>query len=56
MQSTAVIIKEPKVIALEQVRIDELGDTDVAVEMEWSGISTGTEKLLWLSIWILSRR
>jgi 3-hydroxyethyl bacteriochlorophyllide a dehydrogenase len=47
VQSTAVIIKEPKVIALEQVRIDELGDTDVAVEMEWSGISTGTEKLLW---------
>ena len=47
MQSTAVIIKEPKVIALEQVRIDGLGDTDVAVEMEWSGISTGTEKLLW---------
>jgi len=34
VQSTAVIIKEPKVIALEQVRIDGLGDTDVAVEIE----------------------
>ena len=47
MEAHAVVINQPKHVALTKLRIDELGPEDVAVEMEYSGISTGTEKLIW---------
>lgn len=43
----AVVINQPKEITLTKLRIDDLEADDVAVEMEYSGISTGTEKLIW---------
>ncbi len=47
MDSLAVVLEEPGRIALRKVELKPLGDTDLLVEIAWSGISTGTERLLW---------
>jgi 3-hydroxyethyl bacteriochlorophyllide a dehydrogenase len=47
MNTMAVVLKEPERLALRRVDLSHPGDDDVVVDMEWSGISTGTEKLLW---------
>ena len=43
----AVVIREPGQLALERLRLDEAGPADVVVENHWSGVSAGTERLLW---------
>ena len=40
-------MKEPGQVALDLVEILEPGPHDVVVDIEWSGISSGTERLLW---------
>jgi 3-hydroxyethyl bacteriochlorophyllide a dehydrogenase len=47
MNTMAVVLKEPESLALSRVDLTSPGDEDVVVDMEWTGISTGTEKLLW---------
>jgi bacteriochlorophyllide a dehydrogenase len=47
MQTLAVIIKEPQSIAVESVELADPGPHDLVVSVDWSGISTGTERLLW---------
>jgi 3-hydroxyethyl bacteriochlorophyllide a dehydrogenase len=47
VKATAVLIQQPKQIEIAQLPIDGLTDGDIAVEIIYSGISTGTEKLLW---------
>ncbi len=47
MQSTAVIMAGPKDIALRAVTLVDPGAPDVVVKVQYSGISTGTEKLFW---------
>jgi 3-hydroxyethyl bacteriochlorophyllide a dehydrogenase len=47
MNTMAVVLKEPQSLALSRIDLTEPGDEDVVVDMEWTGISTGTEKLLW---------
>jgi len=47
MHAIAVVLHDPHALALEQVSLVPATETDVVVDMEWSGISTGTEKLLW---------
>jgi len=47
MNTMAVVLKEPERLVLRRVDLTEPGDEDVVVDMEWTGISTGTEKLLW---------
>jgi len=47
LHSTAVLMESPKEIRLKRLLLDEPADSDVVVQIEWSGISTGTEKLLW---------
>src|SRR5262245_10170961 len=48
MNSTnAVVFERPQRLSLMQLDLAELGEDDVAIDVEWSGISTGTEKLLW---------
>ena len=37
----------PGELVLRRVRLSEPGPADLVVETEWSGISTGTERLLW---------
>lgn len=43
----AVVFENPEELALRWIALPSLEARDVAVEVEWSGISTGTEKLLW---------
>ena len=47
MQTTAVVLTAPEHLALQDLPIDQAGPADVVVDVEWSGISTGTERLLW---------
>ncbi len=47
MSTTAVVMERPEHLVLSQMTLPVLGDGDVAVDIEWSGISTGTERLLW---------
>jgi 3-hydroxyethyl bacteriochlorophyllide a dehydrogenase len=47
MNTMAVVLKEPERLMLSRVDLAQPGDEDVVVDMEWTGISTGTEKLLW---------
>ena len=45
--STAVVFEQPGKMALRPVRLPEPHSTDCVVEVRWTGISTGTERLLW---------
>jgi 3-hydroxyethyl bacteriochlorophyllide a dehydrogenase len=47
MDAMAVILREPEMLALERLDIATPGDADVVVDIQYSGISTGTERLLW---------
>ena len=47
MQAVAVILEAPERLALRPLTLAPLHDADVLVEIAWSGISSGTEKLLW---------
>ncbi|NRA98928.1 MAG: chlorophyll synthesis pathway protein BchC [Rhodobacteraceae bacterium] len=47
MDTTAVILSGPEVIDLGQLALTEPGADDLVVDIKWSGISTGTEKLFW---------
>jgi 3-hydroxyethyl bacteriochlorophyllide a dehydrogenase len=46
--TTAVVFEQPRHLALSQVSLAPPGEDDCVVDIEWSGISTGTERLLWL--------
>jgi len=45
--SRAVVFEAPGKLAIRDVDLDAAGDDDLLVQTECSGISTGTEKLLW---------
>ncbi len=47
MNSVAVVLEKPTQLALSEIALDPKGEDDVVVDIAWSGISTGTEKLLW---------
>jgi bacteriochlorophyllide a dehydrogenase len=47
VQSTAVIFEAPGRLAMRETALNDMGAGDVLVEIHYSGISTGTEKLLW---------
>ncbi len=47
MDALAIVLEEPRRIALSRLDIAAPGDQDVVVEVAWSGVSTGTERLLW---------
>lgn len=47
MDAQAVVFHAPGVLRLETVGLQAPGPADVVVDVEWSGISTGTERLLW---------
>ena len=46
MEATAVIVQEPERLALGRLPLAPMDDGDVVVDIEHSGISTGTERLL----------
>lgn len=47
LETTAVILKGPKDIGLENLALTSPGKGDLVVDIRHSGISTGTEKLFW---------
>ena len=47
MQTDAIILSEPRQLALGQVGLKPAGPGDLVVRIAQSGISTGTEKLFW---------
>lgn len=47
MDALAVILEQPRSIVLNRLKISAPKAGDVVVEIAWSGISTGTERLLW---------
>lgn len=47
MDTAAIILKGPKDIALETLTLTDPGDGDLVIDIQHSGISTGTEKLFW---------
>jgi bacteriochlorophyllide a dehydrogenase len=47
MNTLAVVIDRPENLSLSHLRLPVMEDEDVVVEVEWSGISTGTERLIW---------
>lgn len=47
MDAVAVILEAPERLSLRPLALNPLAAGDVCVEIAWSGISSGTEKLLW---------
>jgi 3-hydroxyethyl bacteriochlorophyllide a dehydrogenase len=47
MNTVAVVLEEPERLVLSRLDLAPPSDDDVVVDIEWSGISTGTERLLW---------
>jgi len=43
----AVVMERPEQLVLSRLDLTDATDEDVTVDIEWSGISTGTERLLW---------
>ncbi len=47
MQAQAIVFQAPQQLRVQALDLPTLGSNDVEVAMEYSGISTGTERLLW---------
>jgi 3-hydroxyethyl bacteriochlorophyllide a dehydrogenase len=47
MDTIAVVLKEPEHVELNRLALTDPTSDDVVVDVEWSGVSTGTERLLW---------
>jgi 3-hydroxyethyl bacteriochlorophyllide a dehydrogenase len=47
MNTVAVVLEKPEQLVLSRLDLSPPGDADVVVDIEWSGISTGTERLFW---------
>jgi len=45
--TTAVVMEKPEDLALRELALPEPDQDEVVVAIAWSGISTGTERLLW---------
>jgi 3-hydroxyethyl bacteriochlorophyllide a dehydrogenase len=46
LEALAVVLHAPHDLSLSRLPLDAPGDTDLVVDIDWSGISTGTERLL----------
>lgn len=47
MRTSAVVMEAPGLLTIADLALDDPGAADIVVETAHSGISTGTEKLLW---------
>ncbi|MEK9543545.1 MAG: chlorophyll synthesis pathway protein BchC, partial [Luminiphilus sp.] len=45
--ATAVVFESPGTLSLREVGLPDCDPSDCLVEVDYSGISTGTERLLW---------
>jgi 3-hydroxyethyl bacteriochlorophyllide a dehydrogenase len=47
METIAVVLKQPEQVELNRLALTAPTHDDVVVDVDWSGVSTGTERLLW---------
>jgi 3-hydroxyethyl bacteriochlorophyllide a dehydrogenase len=47
MKAQAIVFQQPRQLSLQTLNLPEPGPGQIEVEVEYSGISTGTERLLW---------
>lgn len=47
LETVAVVMEGPERLAVRRLALNPVTDGDVVVAIDWSGISTGTERLLW---------
>jgi 3-hydroxyethyl bacteriochlorophyllide a dehydrogenase len=47
MDTVAIVMTAPQEMALRRLDLTSPGEADVVVEVDWSSISAGTERLLW---------
>lgn len=47
MKAQAIVFEQPRHLSVQSLDLPELMDHQVHVQVEYSGISTGTERLLW---------
>jgi len=47
LETLAVVLNQPQELTLQRLPLTPPGEEDLVVDVEWSGISTGTERLLW---------
>jgi bacteriochlorophyllide a dehydrogenase len=47
MNTMAVVLEQPEKISVSELPLTPPTDDDVVVDIAFSGISTGTERLLW---------
>jgi 3-hydroxyethyl bacteriochlorophyllide a dehydrogenase len=47
MKTMAVVLEQPERLVLSRLDLADPAEGDVVVDIAWSGISTGTERLLW---------
>lgn len=47
MDTIAVVLRQPEQIELDRLALTPPTPDDVVVDVDWSGVSTGTERLLW---------
>jgi len=47
MKTMAIVLEQPQHLSLSRLDLTPPGASDLVVDIEFSGISTGTEKLLW---------
>lgn len=47
MDTIAVVLRQPEQIELDRLALTSPTADDVVVDVDWSGVSTGTERLLW---------
>ncbi|RYD21187.1 MAG: chlorophyll synthesis pathway protein BchC, partial [Lysobacteraceae bacterium] len=47
METLAVVLEAPERLILRPLALNPVGAADVLIDIAWSGISSGTENLLW---------
>lgn len=47
METVAVVLEQPGQLALRTLALQEPGADDIVVDVTWTGVSSGTERLLW---------
>jgi len=47
MHATAIILEQPERLSMRSLALTAPQSTDVVIDIAWSGISSGTERLLW---------
>jgi bacteriochlorophyllide a dehydrogenase len=47
MEAKAIILEQPRQLSIRSLALKPTETDDVVVEIAWSGISSGTERLLW---------